>query len=144
LRYLLLAQRDQFQRYLKVLDNQRKVLEQGSAEIIAFYAELAEKVLGDIFHIQKVIDPLESLYQAGVLSRDPEADSLHAELLDIKKVLKRLQKEVKGQIEENKELLFKRMTLLNADIKAMKRSPLGKRFSVYANPGTPSLVDLQW
>jgi hypothetical protein len=78
-----------------------------------------------------------------VISGDPEAGFLRAELLEIKSLLVHLQTEVRGRFEQNKELLSKRMTLLRADIKAMKGIPLGNRFSVYTNPGTPSFIDLE-
>jgi hypothetical protein len=61
---LLKAQRDRFQSYLEVLDKSRDVIEGGSAEDLLRHVELEEKIVADIYSIQKVIDPLEDMYQA--------------------------------------------------------------------------------
>lgn len=142
LRRLLLAQQEGFQWYLEVLDKQRDAIEQGNIEAVVAQVELEEKILGDMFAIQKVIDPLESLYGSTVVSKDPEAASLRAAYLEIKKVLEPLQIDMREGLERNKELLSKRMTLMKADIQALRGSPLGKRLAVYPNPGTPSFIDL--
>lgn len=142
LRYLLLAQQERFQLYLKILDKQRDAIEQGNIEAVVAQAELEEQILGDMVGIQKVIDPLESLYQSTVMVKDLETDSLRAEQVEIKKGLEHLQIALREGLAQNKELLSQRMTLIRADIQAMKGSPLGKRFSVYTNPGTPSVIDI--
>ena len=56
---LLKAQRDRFHTYLDTLDRQKDVIEQGSAEDLLKHVELEEKIVADIFSMQKVIDPLE-------------------------------------------------------------------------------------
>ena len=63
-RTLLQQQRDRFRSYLEVLDKQQDIIATGSAEELLSHVELEEKIVADIFSIQKVIDPLETMYQA--------------------------------------------------------------------------------
>ena len=64
---LLKAQRDRFQSYLSALDKQKDVIERGTADDLMRHVELEEKIVADIFSIQKVIDPLEEMYRSARL-----------------------------------------------------------------------------
>jgi len=61
---LLVQQRERFRSYLAVLDRQQLLIGYGSADEITAHVELEEQIVADIFSIQKVIAPLEIMYNA--------------------------------------------------------------------------------
>jgi hypothetical protein len=141
-RELLQDQRDRFRLYLEVLDKQKDVIEQGDAEALIAHVEMEEKIVADIFSIQKVINPLEDMYRAAYSAKtgnSPEA----AEVPNLKSALEDLKTEAIARSERNKELLLQRMTELRDEIKALRGNPFARKSSVYAEPGTASLIDIQ-
>lgn len=138
-RELLLEQRNRFRQYLGVLDKQKDVIEQGNAEELISHVELEEQILGDIFSIQKVIEPLEYMYQAafpqGVGPDTPEVPEL-------KTVVEELKNEAAVRMERNKALLSARMTQIRSEIKSLQGNPFVRRPSVYADSGVPSILDI--
>jgi len=154
---LLQAQRDRFQAYLHALDKQKDVIQSGSTEDLLQYVELEEKIVTDIFSIQKVIDPLEEMYQAtrvhtpelkpdaksGPRSDGLQADSLKSdggEVASLKEALEGLKAEAVVRSERNRELLSKRMAELRSEIKSLKNSYPRRRPD---SAMTPSLVDIK-
>jgi hypothetical protein len=144
---LLSQQRDRFHSYLNLLDKQQHVIESGSAEDLLAYVEIEEKIVADIFSIQKVIDPLEELYYTVIpRTAGPGADvtsQSHDEVPDIKASLEKLKTEAVMRSTKNKELLSKRMLELRSEIKALRNNPYaagGK--STIDNLNTASLVDI--
>jgi len=77
-RELLSQQRDRFRQYLTVLDKQKDVIEKGDADALMSHVELEEQIVSDIFTIQKVIDPMEAMYQAILPAGSESAGSLPA------------------------------------------------------------------
>jgi hypothetical protein len=154
---LLKAQRDRFQAYLDALDKQRETIEKGSTDELLRHVELEEKIVEDIFSIQKVIDPLENMYQciriepvptetpAGVSGKDgPPSDKLssdEAEVFSLKKALEGLKTEATLRAEQNRDLLAKRMTELRSEIKSLKKNAYTSRRFDKTPP--PSYVDLE-
>ncbi|MCL2270501.1 MAG: flagellar biosynthesis protein FlgN, partial [Treponema sp.] len=59
LRELLVRQSERFNSYLAALEKQQAVIKSGSPEELIAHVELEERIIADIFSIQKVIDPLE-------------------------------------------------------------------------------------
>ncbi|MCL2440195.1 MAG: flagellar export chaperone FlgN [Treponema sp.] len=144
---LLSQQRDRFRNYLDLLDKQQGVIESGSAEDLLTYVEIEEKIVADIFSIQKVIDPLEEMYYS-VTSRaenipDNPASS-QEEVPSLKASLEKLKSEAVIRSTKNKELLSKRMVELRQEIKILRNNPYatGGR-SAYNNSGSASLVDIK-
>lgn len=135
-RELLVEQRNRFSSYLQVLDNQKDVIEKGDAEELVSHVELEEKIIADIFAIQKVIDPLESLYKTTYPDKESEVPKLKAALDELKA-------EAVLRTERNKDLLTKRMEELRTEIRALRNNPFAARRSVYADSGDASLVDLK-
>lgn len=135
-RELLVEQRNRFSEYLQVLDNQKEVIEKGDAEILVSHVELEEKIIADILAIQKVVDPLESLYKASYPDKESEVPKLKAALDELKA-------EALLRTERNKDLLTKRMEELRTEIRALRNNPFAARRSVYADSGDASLVDLK-
>jgi hypothetical protein len=143
-RELLQAQRDRFREYLNVLDKQKDIIEQGSADDLITHVEMEEQIVADIFAIQKVINPLEDMYHS-LVGRDymglPDTDA--AEVPSLKSALEGLKKEAVVRSERNKDLLSKRMEALRSELKDLRSNPYTPRRSVYADNASPSLIDIK-
>ncbi|MDR2534884.1 MAG: hypothetical protein LBD29_02480 [Treponema sp.] len=138
-RQLLCLQRDQFQRYLEVLNKQRNGIEQNKIEATVAYIEYEEQILALIFANQRVIESLEVLYRKIPVEEYPETQDIQA----LKRELEALQKQVKRGIEENKELLFRQMTVIASEIQALKGSVLRKRVLGGLTTVSPSCIDIE-
>jgi hypothetical protein len=152
-RTLLQEQRDRFHSYLAVLDKQQDIIETGSAEDLLAHVELEERIVADIFSIQKVIDPLEDMYHAvisgaglpaGARPSLPAPESAD-DVPDLKAALKDLKNEAVIRSTRNKELLSKRMVELRSEITALRNNPYAAsaRRSVFSSANTASLVDIE-
>ena len=117
---LLQAQRDRFSAYLDALEKQKAVIEKGSADELLRHVELEEKIVADIFSMQKVIDPLEKMYHAARPSEGDEVSSL-------KDALSGLKAEAVIRSTRNKELLSVRMAEIRTEIKNIKNNPYARR-----------------
>jgi uncharacterized small protein (DUF1192 family) len=145
---LLKAQRDRFQAYLNALDRQKDVIQTVSTDELLRHVELEEKIVQDIFSIQKVIDPLEKMYQSTRTEipaksaptpdrKDPGED----EVLSLKEALDGLKAEAAVRSEQNRELLAKRMAELRSEIKSLKKNAYTSRR--FDNTPPPSYIDLK-
>jgi hypothetical protein len=151
-RTLLTQQRDRFRSYLTVLDKQKDIIETGDAEELLSHIELEEKIVADIFSIQKVIDPLEDMYRRVVSDFAPAsaraAGKIRAEAEDevpgLKAALEDLKKEAVIRSTRNKELLSRRMAELRSEIKSLRNNPYAAnaRKAAYTDGKTASLVDI--
>jgi hypothetical protein len=139
---LLKAQRDRFRTYLEVLDKQKDIIEQGSADDLIQHVELEEKIVADIYAIQKVIDPLEDMYPRLKARRGFDRASVD-EVPDLKAALEGLKSEAVARSERNKELLSRRMIELRAEIKSLRSNPYLHRQPSYSNAGTGGRVDIK-
>jgi len=137
---LLSQQRDRFRNYLDLLDKQQGVIESGSAEDLLTYVEIEEKIVADIFSIQKVIDPLEEMYYS-VTSR---ANTPEEEVPNLKASLDKLKSEAVIRSTKNKELLSKRMLELRQEIKILRNNPYATAAgrNAFNDSNKASLVDL--
>ncbi|HCC37626.1 MAG TPA: flagellar biosynthesis protein FlgN [Treponema sp.] len=149
-RTLLTQQRDRFRSYLDMLDKQQEIIETGSADALLAHVDLEEKIVADIFSIQKVIDPLEDMYHAVVSGFNPSqttrtAPSADDDVSGLKAALEDLKSEAVIRSSRNKELLSRRMAELRQEIKTLRNNPYAanSRRSVYGNNGTASLIDIQ-
>jgi hypothetical protein len=147
-RTLLTQQRDRFRSYLEALDKQKDIIEKGEPDELLAHVELEEKIVADIFSIQKVIDPLEEMYQAALFGFDPfrtaGKDSFHGsdDVPGLKAALEDLKNEAVIRSARNKELLSQRMVELRAEIKSLRSNPYAARRSIFSGAGTASLVDI--
>jgi len=146
---LLSQQRDRFRNYLDLLDKQQGVIESGSAEDLLKYVEIEEKIVADIFSIQKVIDPLEEMYNSVVFGRNTnelpgKIDSQSDEVPGLKASLEKLKGEAVLRSTKNKELLSKRMLELRHEIKVLRNNPYmaGGR-NPFSETNKASLVDIK-
>jgi hypothetical protein len=147
-RTLLTQQRDRFRSYLEVLDKQKDIIEKGEPEDLLAHVELEEKIVADIFSIQKVIDPLEEMYHAALSGFDPSRTAARDpspasdDVPDLKAALEDLKNEAVIRSTRNKELLSQRMVELRAEIKSLRSNPYAARRSAFSDAGTASLVDI--
>ena len=144
---LLKTQRDRFHAYLDTLDRQKEVIEGGSAEDLLSHVELEEKIVEDIFSIQKVIDPLEKMYHSSKIEIPAKAKhaeakhSGHDEVSSLKEALDGLKAEAVVRSERNRELLTKRMAELRTEIKTLRSNPYARRSG--GNAAVPTQVDIR-
>ncbi|AEF80790.1 hypothetical protein [Leadbettera azotonutricia] len=136
---LLKAQRDRFQAYLDVLDKSREVIEGGTAEDLLRHVELEEKIVADIYSIQKVIDPLEAMYQRLEAPKSASSEDVPS----LRSALEGLKTEAISRSGRNKDLLSKRMAELRSEIKSLRANPYTQKRSGFTNPVTTSRVDIR-
>jgi hypothetical protein len=148
---LLSQQRDRFRSYLNLLDKQQSVIESGSTEDLLNYVEIEEKIVTDIFSIQKVIDPLEEMYYsltstaAVPVQKGAGKSEAHDEVHGLKESLEKLKNEAVVRSTKNRELLSKRMIELRSEIKALRNNPYasGGRKTNFSDSNSASLVDIK-
>jgi len=141
---LLKAQRDRFSAYLDALDKQRDVIESGSADDLIHHVELEEKIVSDIFSIQKVIDPLEEMYHSTtgqIPSSNDSGEKPDEEVSSLKIALESLKKEAVIRSEVNRELLAKRMEELRSEIKSLRSNLSSRRLNETA--ASPTQIDIR-
>ena len=144
---LLKTQRDRFHAYLDTLDRQKDVIERGSADDLIKHVELEERIVADIFSMQKVIDPLEMMYQSAKVESQVKEKKIGGDTSDgeevfgLKQALAGLREEAVVRSARNRELLTKRMAELRAEIKTLRNNPYAGRVS--SNTVVPMQIDLK-
>ena len=141
-RELLVKQRERFHHYLITLEKQQAVIETGSSGELADYIVQEEQIIADIFSIQKVIDPLEDMYNATVTasSSSAPADDVPA----LKSTLKELKDQVVARSAQNRELLSLRMDVIRSEILELRNNPFANTArSAFSHSGTASIIDLE-
>lgn len=141
-RELLTEQRDRFRSYLEELDKQKDIIETGSAEQLLAHVEMEEKIVADIFSIEKVIRPLDEMYRG--LSAAGQGTSDHeTRVRDLKSTLDNLKKEAALRSGRNRDILSRRMLEIREEIKTLRAKPLRPGGYVPLDrPAGPSLVDI--
>ncbi len=147
-RELLLEQRKRFNEYLDVLDRQKEFIKKGDDEALVAHVELEEKLIGDIFAIQKVAEPLEDLYKdVQRFSPAPRTDSIEdkeeVEIPALKNTLEELKNEVLKRSEQTRKLLSKQLESLRQEIRSLRTHPSLQKRSIYAETQAPSIIDIQ-
>ena len=139
---LLKAQRDRFSAYLDTLDRQQEVIQKGSTDDLLRHVELEEKIVADIFSIQKVIDPLDKMYQSlkPEMAGPKHKVSSDEEVSGLRKALDGLKAEAIVRSERNRELLSRRMTELRSEIKSLRTNPYIRRRE---NTASPTRIDIK-
>jgi len=137
---LLEQQRERFQKYLALLENQEIAISFGSGEDILAHVELEEQIVADIFSMQRVINPLEEMYRE-VIPRNFADDEIPA----LKTSLEDMKNRVQTQSAKNRELLSARMVEIRTEMDVLKDSPFVKsaRRSAYGDVVTASLIDVK-
>lgn len=111
---LLQEQRKKFSDYLVVLETQERSIHEDNIDALVHHTELEQSIIGDIFTIQKVIDPIEEMYRFGMPDRDD------TEVVRLKSDLNKLQSQVIDQNKKNREVLQSRMADLHQEMISIK------------------------
>ena len=117
---LLEEQREKFRQYLTVLEKQETDIDSGDIDAMVSHTELEQSIVSEIFTIQKVIDPMESLW------RDAHPAASESEIPRLKTDLDRLKADVLAQNEKNRDLLKSRMSVIRERVVSLK-NPYAKR-----------------
>ncbi|MBP5465382.1 MAG: flagellar biosynthesis protein FlgN [Treponema sp.] len=140
-RYLLEQQRDKFQEYLRILEMQESEINADNADAIIAHADLGNQIVKNIGSLQKIIVPMQKLYEKSHASTyNPE------DIVPVTKIqddLVALRAPVVSQNIRNQKLLRVRMLDIRRDIDSMK-NPYRSHRSVYARQDDGgSLVHLE-
>ena len=127
-RSLLEQQRSKFEEYLHVLELQESKINEEDADALIAHSELESQIVQGIGSLQKVIVPMQKLYNSKAASYNPQ-DAIPVEKLQ--KDLVRLQSQVLEQNEKNRTLLKSHIEELRKQMVQMK-NPYRTRTSVYA------------
>jgi len=137
LRTLLEQQRTKFQEYLSVLEMQESKISEEDADALIAHSELEAQIVRGIGSLQKVIVPMQKLYQStNAASYNPQEAVPVAE---IQNDLTRLQTQVLMQNEKNRELLRTHITQIKRQIIEFK-NPYKGRQSIYAEHGVSGSI----
>lgn len=128
-RALLEQQRNKFQEYLNVLEKQSDALSDRKAENAATHAQIEDQLVSQLAHLQKVISPMEKLYEEKHVSsmafdQDP--------IPDLKNELNRLRERVLMQNLQNREMIQERLIETKPAVNNF-RNPYAKARSIYAH-----------
>ncbi|MDR0785960.1 MAG: flagellar biosynthesis protein FlgN [Treponema sp.] len=136
-RELLREQRERFSNYLDVLDKQKVVVEKGNAEDILSHIEIEEKMLSDIFSIQKALAPLEPLYRTSVKTvKAPD-------VAEIQSALENLKTEAVQKVKQNRDILGIRMSELKKQMEVLRNNPYARRSVRFMAGDNASFVDME-
>lgn len=113
LRDMLVQQRDKFQNYLEILDNEEEAIRNRDVDALESYVRLETSVLGEIQAFQKVIRPLESLYRSAYPNEESQIPPL-------RESLSRLRERVLERNEQNRGLMRERIDELKKEIRELK------------------------
>lgn len=144
-RTLLEQQRNKFREYLEVLEKQQTAIEEGNTDILVAHAELEQQIVNNIGSLQKVISPLEKLYQTKTASSPEHGGELSSEAFQIPELktdLAKLQQEVLLRNSRNQELLRESMAEMKTRMNSF-RNPYKASRSVYADRGTATMINIQ-
>ena len=79
-RKLLEQQRAKFQEYLNVLEKQQTSITKEDTDALVAHTEIEQQVVKSIANLQKVIVPMQKLYDANVGKEDKEIKDIQNEL----------------------------------------------------------------
>jgi len=142
-RKLLEQQRNKFREYLEVLEKQQTAIEKGDTEALMAHTELEQQIVANIGNLQKVIAPMEKLYEsksAPIFGSGKSEEA--ASIPHLKTDLLKLQQAVLSRNRQNCDMLRSSMAEMKSRM-AMFKNPYKNSRSIYANDRTASLVNLQ-
>lgn len=128
-RALLEQQRNKFQEYLSVLEKQSDAITERNTEKIAVHSQIEDQLVANLAKLQKVISPMEKLYEekhvsSGNFGTDP--------IPELKNELNRLKERVLMQNQQNREMLQERLIEVKPAVQNFK-NPYSKARSIYAH-----------
>jgi|WetSurMetagenome_2_1015567.scaffolds.fasta_scaffold938638_1 hypothetical protein len=132
LREMLLRQKEKFQSYLSLLEQEESSIVGGDTERLLSQVELEKTIIAEIFTLKKVIAPLETLYTAAYPLSESTVPRLREALQD-------MGQELVARNGRNRALLKERMEELRREISTLRAWP--RSASPFAEV-VPSLVDI--
>ena len=133
LRTNLLRQREKFQSYLQLLENQECAILEGDTEKLEVHVRLEQALVREIGVLQRVIVPLEELYRRAYPRQEASTRQLQRSLDGLRdRVLQRNM--------NNQKLLRSRLESLRQEIQGLRKEQ--RNPSPYARIAVPSLVDI--
>jgi hypothetical protein len=132
LREMLLRQKEKFQAYLGLLEQEEICISGGDTEKLLAQVELEKGIIAEIFTLKKVITPLEALYKAAYPRAESTVPRLQVALED-------MGQQVVARNGRNRALLKERMEELRREITTLRAWP--RAASPFAE-AQPSLVDI--
>ena len=129
-RKLLEQQRNKFQEYLMVLESQEGKIEIEDGDSVVAHAELENQIVKNLASLQKVIIPMQGMYNA-IVPGIPVSENASVEKLQLD--LANLQKQVLAQNEKNRNLLKMQMGKIKNQLGNLNlMNPYRNKNSVYA------------
>lgn len=137
-RELLTEQRDRFRVYLGTLESQKNVIEDCGVDEITAHVELEEKILADIYSLEKSIEPMRALYTMVWKDTDPP------DVAELNTALSNLKIEAARRANENKMLIQKRLGTLRTEIKNHAANPFQRsRRAIQAEYAQANFLDIK-
>lgn len=136
-RTLLEQQRQKFQEYLLVLEKQHEKIEADDTDSLEAHTNLENQIVENIKSLQKVIVPMQTLYNSNIQTQDKS-------IIQIQNDLDELQKKVLIQNERNRNLLQARMNQLKIQMNTFAvNNPYRGRRSIYAERQSGSMISIE-
>ena len=130
-RTLLEEQRNKFREYLLVLEKQENKISEEDGDAVVAHADLETNILKNIAGLQKVILPMQAMYNTVVNQVSAEEN---ASVLKVQKDLAAIQQKVLAQNEKNQALLRAHINQIRAQLTALtENNPYRGRRSIYAD-----------
>lgn len=126
-RSLLEQQRDKFREYLRVLESQSKMIQEENTQSLLAHTELEQQIASHIISLQKVIKPMELMYQERISKGRGDV----ADIPVLQADLERLQRQVLERNQSNRNLLKLHMNQIKERMSTVT-NPYRHNKSVYA------------
>jgi flagellar biosynthesis/type III secretory pathway chaperone len=126
LRDMLLRQREKFQKYLQLLEQEELSIENGDTARLQVHLEMEKGLIAEIHTLRKVIDPLEEMYKAAYPRSEETVPPL-------KEALEKMGAQIKERNARNRAALETRMNRLAQEISGLRMWP-------HANASFPETV----
>lgn len=132
-RTLLEQQRNRFQEYLSVLEKQSEAISDHNAEHASVHAQIEDQLVSQLAHLQKVISPMEKLYEEKHVSSTVYSNAFESDPIpELKNELNKLKERVLMQNQLNREMIQERLIETKPAVQNF-RNPYSKTRSVYAH-----------
>ena len=124
---MLEQQRDKFREYLRVLESQSKMIQEENTQSLLAHTELEQQIASHIISLQKVIKPMELMYQERISKGQGDV----ADIPVLQADLERLQRQVLERNQSNRNLLKLHMSQIKERMSTVT-NPYRHNKSVYA------------
>ena len=130
-RSLLEEQRNKFREYLLVLEKQEGTISAENGDAMVAHADLEAQILKNIAGLQKVIVPMQTMYNNVVPHISAEENE---SVLKVQEDLAGIQQKVLAQNEKNRELLQEHIVQIRTQLNdLLQNNPYRGKRSVYAD-----------